>query len=201
MTTSVLGVSAASPRARVRGVAEALPPGERVLWEGAPQPRALTRHLLFIRPITAYFAVMVAWWIAAQPASVTGLAFWGPLASQVALVGLVLLGARGLGAWIASATTYAITDRRLVMRIGIVFPITVNIPLAYVHGAQLRTFADGTGQIALQLDPKEKLAWVVLFPHVRSWRIGRPEPLLRGLGDPTAVGAILRRATLGETDA
>jgi len=198
MTTSVLGVSMASPRARVRGVAEALPPGERVLWEGAPEPRALTRHLLFIRPVTAYFALMVTWWIVAQPASVRGAAFWGPLALQLLLVALVLGGALGLGRWIANATTYAITDRRLVMRIGVIFPITVNIPLAYVQGAQLRTFADGTGQIAIQLDPKEKLAWVVLFPHVRSWRFGRPEPLLRGLGDPAAVGAVLRQATLGE---
>jgi len=84
------------------------------------------------------------------------------------------------------------------MRLGVVFPLTVNIPLAYVQGAQARTFGDGTGQIALQLDPREKLAWIVLFPHVRPWRIGRPEPLLRGLEDPAAVGAILRRATLGE---
>lgn len=198
MTTSVLGVSMASPRARVRGVAEALPPGERVLWEGAPEPRALTRHLLFIRPVTAYFALMVTWWVVAQPASVRGAAFWGPLVLQILLVALVLGGAVGLGRWIANATTYAITDRRLVMRIGVVFPITVNIPLAYVQGAQLRTFADGTGQIAVQLDPKEKLAWVVLFPHVRSWRFGRPEPLLRGLGDPAAVGTVLRQATLGE---
>jgi len=169
-----------------------------VLWEGAPEPRALTRHLLFIRPVTAYFALMVTWWIVAQPTSVRGAAFWGPLVLQVLLVALVLGGAVGLGRWIANATTYAITDRRLVMRIGVVFPITVNIPLAYVQGAQLRTFADGTGQIAIQLDPKEKLAWVVLFPHVRSWRFGRPEPLLRGLGDPAAVGAVLRQATLGE---
>ena len=198
MTTSVLGVSATSPRARVRGVAEALPPGERVLWEGAPHPRALARHLLFVRPLAVYFAVMIGWWTLANLARAEGAAFWAPFALQLSLVALVLGGAYGLAHWIAASTTYAITDRRLVMRLGVVFPLTVNIPLSYVQGAQARTFGDGTGQIALQLDPKEKLAWIVLFPHVRPWRIGRPEPLLRGLADPAAVGAILRRATLGE---
>lgn len=198
MTTSVLGVSATAPRARVHGVAEALPPGERVLWEGAPQSRALARHLLFVRPLAAYFVVMVAWWTVANVSQVDGTAFWGPLTLQLSLVAVVLGGAHALARWIASSTTYAITDRRLVMRLGVVFPLTVNIPLAFINGAQARTFSDGTGQIALQLDPKEKLAWIILFPHVRPWRIGRPEPLLRGLHDPAAVGEILRRATLGE---
>ena len=198
MTTSVLGVSATSPRARVHGVAEALPPGERVLWEGAPQPRALARHLLLVRPLAAYFTLMVSWWVLANVSRIDSTAFWGPFALQVTLVAVVIGGAHGLARWIAASTTYAITDRRLVMRLGVIFPLTINIPLAYVQGAQARTFGDGTGQIALQLDPKEKLAWIVLFPHVRPWRIGRPEPLLRGLEDPAAVGAILRRATVGE---
>lgn len=198
MTTSVLGVSAASPRARVRGVAEALPPGERVLWEGAPQPRALARHLLLVRPLAAYFVVMISWWALANASHIAGTAFWGPLAMQLLLGALVLGGAHGLARWIAESTTYAITDRRLVMRLGVVFPLTVNIPLSYVMGAQARRFTDGTGQIAIQLDPREKLAWMVLFPHVRPWRLGQPEPLLRGLADPAAVGAVLRRATLGD---
>ena len=198
MTTSILSASTPQPRIRVHGVAEALPPGERVLWEGAPAPQAIVRHLLFVRPLTAYFAAMVAWWMCANRDQIATTAFWTPVGMQLLLVGAVLGGFLWLGRWIARSTTYAITDRRIVMRLGVIFPLTVNIPLRYIMGAQVKHFGDGTGQIALQLDPKEKLAWIVLFPHVRPWRIGRPEPLLRGLEDPAAVGAILRRATLGE---
>lgn len=198
MATSVLAASSVSPRAHVRGVAEALPPGERVLWQGAPAPRALARHLLFMRPLTAYFVVMVGWWVVANLDKVGSADFWAPVAMQLSLVALVLGGAYGLSRWIAGSTTYAITDRRIVMRLGVIFPLTINIPLKYVTGAQVRTFADGTGQIAVQLDPKEKLAYVVLFPHVRPWRFANPEPLLRGLTDVQQVGHLLRSATLGE---
>jgi hypothetical protein len=198
MATSVLGPSAASPRAHVRGVAEALPPGETVLWEGAPAPRAIARHLLFVRPLAAYFAVMVGWWVVANLGRTGLAAFWLPVALQLTLVSLVLGGIVALAHGIAQSTTYAITDRRIVMRLGVVFNLTVNIPLKYVVSAQAKRFSDGTGQIALQLDGKEKLAWIVLFPHVRPWRFSEPEPLLRGLTDPDRVGAILRAATLGE---
>jgi hypothetical protein len=197
MATTVLA-STESPRAQVRGVAEALPPGERVLWEGGPAPRAIARHLLFVRPLAAYFAVIVGWWVVANLERFGTADFFVPVAMQLALVGAVLGGIVAVARAIARSTTYAITDRRIVMKLGLVFPLTVNIPLKYVVGAQARRFADGTGQIALQLDAKEKLAWIVLFPHVRPWRFAAPEPLLRGLTDPAQVGAILRSATLGQ---
>ena len=196
MTTSILSASAPRARMRVHGVAEALPPGERVLWEGAPAPQAIVRHLLFVRPLTAYFAAMVAWWMFANRDQIATTAFWTPVGMQLLLVGAVLGGFLWLGRWIARSTTYAITDRRIVMRLGVIFPLTVNIPLRYILGAQVKHFGDGTGQIALQLDPKEKLAWIVLFPHVRPWRFTNPQPLLRGLADPAQVGEVLRNATL-----
>lgn len=168
------------------------------MWEGAPAPRAIARHLLFVRPLAAYFALMVAWWVVANLDKAGTMDFWMPVALQLTLVSLVLAGVLGLSNWIAQSTTYAITDRRIVMRLGVIFPLTVNIPLSYVVGAQARTFTDGTGQIAVQLDQKEKLAWIVLFPHVRPWRFSTPEPLLRGLTDPAEVGRVLRAATLGD---
>lgn len=196
MTTSILSASAPRAQMRVQGVAEALPPGERVLWEGAPAPQAIARHLLLVRPLTVYFAAMIAWWMLANREQIPTTAFWTPVSMQLLLVGAVLGGFLWLARWIARSTTYAITDRRIVMRLGVIFPLTVNIPLSYIMGAQVKRFGDGTGQIALQLDPKEKLAWIVLFPHVRPWRFTNPQPLLRGLSDPAQVGEVLRNATL-----
>jgi hypothetical protein len=188
--------SSATPRARVHGVSEALPPGESIRWEGAPNARAITRHLLFVRPLAGYFAVVIGWWMFANRGEIATATFWTTVGVQLALVLMVLGGIVSLGRWIASSTTYAITDRRLVIRLGIIFPLTVNVPLHYVTGAKVKSFADGTGQIALQLESDEKLAWIVLFPHVRPWTFSNPEPLLRGLEDPRAVGAILGAAVL-----
>lgn len=201
MTATALppGVSDATrdlPRARLRGVNEALPPGERVLWEGAPNARALARHLFFVRPLAVYLALMVAWWLGVNRGQVGTGQFWATLGTQLLLSGGLVAGAWWLARAIANGTTYAITDRRIVMRFGVVFPLTINVPLHYVQGASARQFGDRTGQIAVQLDAKEKLAWIVLFPHVRPWTFNNPEPLLRGLSDPVKVGEILREAVM-----
>lgn len=184
------------PRARLRGVSEPLPPGERVLWEGAPDTRALARHLFFVRPLAAYLAVMMLWWVGVNRAQVGAASFWATLGTQLLLSGGLLLGAWWFARAIAGGTTYAITDKRIVMRFGVVFPLTINVPLHYVQGASARQFPDRTGQIAVKLGTKEKLAWIVLFPHVRPWTFNNPEPLLRGLKDPVKVGEILREAVL-----
>lgn len=198
-TAPALGASDAArelPRARVRGVSELLPPGERVLWEGAPEPRALARHLFFVRPIAVYLAAMMLWWAAVNRGEALTGGFWITLGVQFLLSAGLVVAARAFARAIATGTTYAITDRRIVMKFGVIFPMTINVPLRYVQGASARQFADRTGQIAVQLDPKEKLAWIVLYPHVRAWRFNNPEPLLRGLTDPTKVGEILREAVL-----
>lgn len=201
MTATALppGVSDAArdlPRARLRGVSEALPPGERVLWEGAPDSRALARHLFFVRPLAAYLAVMMLWWVGVNRAEIAAVSFWATLGTQLLLSGGLLVGAWWFARAIANGTTYAITDRRIVMRFGVVFPLTINVPLHYVQGASARQFPDRTGQIAVKLGTQEKLAWIVLFPHVRPWTFNNPEPLLRGLKDPVKVGEILREAVL-----
>jgi len=194
---AVPGTGAPVPaRERVLGVNEWLPAGEHIRWQGAPDARALARHLLFVRPLAAYFASMIAWWMVANRATIATAAFWTTVAVQVALSALVIGGARALARWIAQSATYAVTDRRLVLRLGIILPLTVNLPLRYIEGAKVKRFADGTGQIALQLRTQERLAWLVLFPHVRPFSFSRPEPLLRGLVDADRVGAVLREAVL-----
>lgn len=201
MTATALppGVSDAArdlPRARLRGVNEPLPAGERVLWEGAPDARALARHLFLVRPLAVYLAVMVLWWVGVNRAEFGTGTFWMTLGTQLLLSGGLLVGAWWFARTIASGTTYAITDRRLVMKFGVVFPLTINLPLRYIQGASARQFGDRTGQIAVQLGRKEKLAWIVLFPHVKPWTFNNPEPLLRGLSDPVKVGEILREAVM-----
>lgn len=189
-------VARESPRARVRGVSEPLPPGERVLWEGAPDAPALARHLFFVRPLSAYLAAMVAWWVWVNRAETATSQFWATLGIELALVAGVIVSAWWMAQAIARGTTYAITDRRIVMRFGLIFPLTINIPLTYVQGASARRFSDRTGQIAVDLGTKESFAWIVLFPHVRPGTLRYPQPLLRGLRDVTKVGEVLREAVL-----
>ncbi len=183
-------------RQRIEGAPEALPAGERILWEGKPDRAALARHAFHTRGLTLYFAVVIGIWAINTRSVIDGEAFRTMFLLQVGLAVLAVLIAHVLAYACARTTTYAITDHRVVMRIGIVLPMTLNLPYKFVEGASTRVFADGTAQIALQLSPSERLAWLVLWPHARPWKVSQPEPLLRGLKDHQKVGEILREAAL-----
>jgi hypothetical protein len=183
-----------SPVTHIRGVTEPLPVGETVLWQGSPTRSAMARHVFHTRALTGYFAVVITGWVLSQRGSITPQAFNDMLTLQVSLA-LAVIGFAHFLAWLSARTTvYAVTDQRVVLKVGMVLPMTINIPFRFVEGASVRLFGDGTGQIALQLPAKERLAYLALWPHVRPWRYTRPEPMLRGLTDPSAVGTVLRDA-------
>ena len=176
-----------------------LPPGERVLWQGAPDWRALARDALHIRGLALYFAVLVAW--------VGGSALWH--GATPARAGLDLLTAAGVAAvplaviavyaWLsARAATYTITNRRVVLRLGVAMPVSINLPFAQINGAGLTGARDGTGNLPLQIAESGRLSWLVLWPHVRPWRLRNPEPMLRALPGAERAGQILAKA-LAET--
>jgi hypothetical protein len=182
-------------RNRIQGIAQPLPEGESLLWEGAPDRAALARHALHIRLAAGYFAVIILFGLigamrdqlALQQVAVT-------LGIQLLLSALVI-GAVQLYAVITARTTiYAVTDRRVVMRVGVVLPTTINIPFHLINAAAARDFADGTGQISLTIRPPDRLGFVHLWPHVRPWRLRWPEPMLRGLTDPAGLARIIREA-------
>ena len=187
------------------GLPEALPAGEKLLWQGAPDWRVLAREAMHVPLLAWYFAAMLAWragtvlldgggWAAA----LWSIAFLLPLA-------LAALGMLGLLAWLVSRTSaYTITSERVVMRIGIVLTITFNLPHRQIASASLRRNKDGSGDIALVLAETDRIAYLNLWPHVRPWRIQRTEPMLRALQDSASVSgllveAIARSAGAGQT--
>jgi hypothetical protein len=174
----------------------ALPAGERVLWRGEPDWRAIARHALHLRGLGLYLAIIVAWvgFAAAhrgEPAS--AIAWETTRAALVASVPLLV----GLGyAWLAARTAaYTITNRRVVIRMGLVVPLTLNLPFTRIDGAALTSRRDGTGDIALALAPGSAgLGWFIMWPHTRPWHLAKAQPLLRGLHDAARAGQILARA-------
>jgi hypothetical protein len=72
--------------------------------------------------------------------------------------------------------------------------MTVNYPFALVDAAGLRLHADGTGEIPLAMRKGSRLSYLIMWPHARPWRIGKPEPMLRSVPDADNVARILGRA-------
>lgn len=179
----------------IRGLPEPLPPGETILWQGAPNWRRLARDAFHIRKVAIYFGLLAAWRI------VSGLSDGEaaePIAVSVAiLAGLAVagLGMLSLLAWLsAKATVYTLTSRRLVMRFGVALPLTVNIPYRIVSAADVAPNADGSGDIALALTGKGRLAYLALWPHARPWRVSDPQPMLRAIPNVANVAEILADA-------
>lgn len=179
----------------VRGLPEPLPAGERLLWQGAPAWRVLAVEGLHVRKFALYFGVLLAWRGAdalQAGASLPG-ALWTALGVlPLALAALALLAGF---AWLVERTTvYTVTDRRIVMRIGVVLSVTFNLPYAKIESASLRQRRDGHGDIALVLSGPDRIAWLHLWPHARAWQLRRPQPLLRALPDARAVAQTIADA-------
>ncbi len=176
----------------VWGLPERPPAGEQVLWQGAPDWRSLARRAFHLRKMALYFAALWTWSVLASL----------PVSGESALaagrnlgLALVALGLVALFAWLTARTTaYTLTDQRLVIRFGIALPVTINLPFRLVDGAAVRTSADGTGDLTLTLRPTQKIAYLLLWPHARPWRVARSEPSLRAIPDAARVAQLLSRA-------
>lgn len=170
----------------IRGLPGDLPPGERILWQGAPDWRVFARSALFTRWIGLYFGVF------AVAAMFTG-SYSGAIATIIA-AGLAL-GLLALFAWgVARTTVYTITNHRIVLRIGVALNSCVNLPLKLIASAQLRDLGGNFGDIALQIEGRHRLGYALLWPHARPLRLGKPQPMLRALANAPEAARILAEA-------
>lgn len=175
---------------------EALAKNETVLWKGRPLVAGLARQLFHIRAIMGYFAVLAVWNLATSHAD--GFRANAAFMSVVWLVLPAIVAAAVIYgmAWVfASTTQYTITDRRVILEIGVAVPIALTLPLRQIKTADVKLYADGSGDIPLSLGT-QKLAYLLVWPHARPWRFKQTEPMLRAVPDARAVAATLSRALL-----
>lgn len=176
------------------GLPEELPANERVLWQGSPDWRTLAVQAFHVRKLAVYFALLLVWRGAVVwPQAGAAQALWSmgmllPLAA--AAIGLIALVAR----LSAGGAVYTITNRRVVMRIGIVLTVTFNLPHKRIAAAGLHLHGNGSGDIPLTLGSGDHIAWLHLWPHVRPWKLAHPQPMLRCVPDAARVARVLTEA-------
>jgi hypothetical protein len=183
-----------------RGLPELLPAGEQILWQGSPDWRTLARRAFHLRKLVVYFALLVVLRVAvvaSGPSTASGLlmsALW------MVVLGATAVGLMALMAWLsARAAVYTITDKRVVMRIGIVLTLTFNIPFKRIAAAGLHLDANGTGDLPLTLSGDDRIAWLNLWPHARAWHLAQPQPMLRCVPQAAAVAGLLAQAWSSST--
>ncbi len=179
------------PIAIALGLPGPLPDGERVLWHGNPQRAALLRYLFRWPLLSAYFAVFALLPILATAragGSLAQVVFSPLLLLPLALP--VALAVFASAVLLARTSTYIVTDRRVVLQVGVAFTRTVNIPLALIADVSARERARAL-DIALKLRRPNKIAWFALWPHARGLQFAHPVPMMRGLPIDSPVGGIL----------
>lgn len=181
------------------GLPEALPADERILWQGSPVRRRVAFDVFHLRAVAAYFVLILALRFAltqhdgASTAEAFAATSWA-----AAIFGLALAILWALADLITRTTVYTITDRRVVMRIGIVLSLTFNLPFSRIVAAQARRRADGSGDLLIELMPADKIAYVHLWPHARAWYMRHPQPALRCLAAVDEPARLLTEAWLAQ---
>lgn len=176
----------------VPGLPAHLPEGEAIVWQGRPDAAAIARHVLHRNKVAIYFAALVAWRVMSglydglPIAVILGNAAWALVLAATAIL-IITVIAYGM----ARTTVYTITNKRVVMRIGVALPVTFNLPFAQILSADLARLSGGSGTIALTLKEHTKISWAVLWPHARPWKLAKPQPALRCLPDVVPVANLL----------
>lgn len=177
------------------GLPEYLPSNEKILWQGSPDWRAMARRVFFLRALTIYFVAILA--IRGTLVLVDGGTAIAALKAVLLVAPLAVLALGtllGVAIMTARTAVYTITDKRVVMRIGIVLNVTFNLPFRRIASAGMNDTGDGTGDITLALAGDDKIGFAHLWPHARPWHLARPEPMLRCVPHAKEVGQILSRA-------
>ena len=168
------------------------PEGESILWQGKPERSGLFVSALHGRKVAIYFALLMLWKLIAGISD-------GKLANELwfsvggtALLALASLALLFLLAHLIVRTTiYTITTKRLVMRFGVALPITFQFPFSQIISADVKPLGRGRGNIAISLKEHTKVSWLILWPHVRAWKLARPQPTMRALGNVDDAAQLL----------
>lgn len=176
----------------VRGLPGDLPRGETLLWQGAPDWWKLAQRAFHLRSVAVYFAALIVWRGAATALGGASLAQATQQALWLAIVAAMVLGLLVALAILTSRTSvYTITSKRVVLRFGVALPKAINIPFTIIENAALKGFSDGSGDLALRLTAPNKIAYFLLWPHARPWKLAAPEPSLRAVPNAAEVAKLL----------
>lgn len=171
----------------IRGLPGELPADEHIIWQSAPDWKQMAVTALHIRFSALYFGAIAVWAILRGDMNT---------AVAVTVLGFVVVALFSLFAWGVSRTcVYTLTNKRVVLRIGVALNKCVNLPLSEIETANLKTLDGGFGNIVLTLKGMPKLGYLMLWPHARSLRFVRPQPMLRAIPDAHNVAAMLFKAT------
>ncbi|MEQ3728421.1 MAG: photosynthetic complex putative assembly protein PuhB [Tateyamaria sp.] len=178
----------------VRGLPEALPADEHILWQGSPHALRLAKDAWALNWVLGYFALLAAIRVimVSPDMSLTAVIAQGiPFLFAGGVVALILIGIATVQ---ARSTVYTLTNKRACMRIGAALTMTLNLPYVCIGNAQAAVRASGLGTITFELIGETRLSYLMTWPHVRPWHMLRTQPAFRAIPDAARVAIIFAEA-------
>ena len=176
-----------------------LPVGERVIWQGKPSFKGLALRSFHIREVAIYFGLLMAWKLwsnwshgASLAEAATSVAWLvAPAVSAIAvLAGLAWLFRR------AACLHHHHQAGAVSVRRG----AADDHERAAEQDRQRRVenLSRWLGRYSAGALNSDRVSYVLLWPHVRPWRLRTPEPMLRALPDAALAAARLSEALTGQ---
>jgi hypothetical protein len=185
------------PEGTLRGLPGPLPRGEKLLWQGAPTTAGVFVRVFHARAVILWFVA----WACVFAAGAGSPGHGAMVGAAILMTGGAALALLWVLAWLTHRTTvYSVTNRRVVLHMGIALPVTRNLPFAQIETGALHAFSDGSGDIPLRLQPGLRIAYLQLWPHARPWHLSRTEPMLRSVPEAESVARLLAQALIAFAD-
>ncbi|MEM7470437.1 MAG: photosynthetic complex putative assembly protein PuhB [Pseudomonadota bacterium] len=178
----------------VRGLPEALPADEHILWQGQPNALRLAKDAWGLNWIIGYFVLLAVWRIGVSSTTVPLTEAMGhgvPFLVSALLAALIIYG---LAYVQAKSTVYTLTNKRVAMRIGAALTMTLNLPYVCIGNADLGVRKSGLGTLTFELTGDTRLSYLMTWPHVRPWHMAKTQPAFRSIPDAVRVAAIFADA-------
>ncbi len=178
----------------VRGLPEALPEDEHILWQGQPNALRLAKDAWKMNWILGYFIALAIYRVGLSSTTVSLTEAMGhgiPFLIAGALAGLIIW----LIAYVqARSTVYTLTNKRACMRIGAALTMTLNLPYVCIGNAQSMIRKSGLGTITFEMIGDDRLSYLMTWPHARPWHFTKTQPAFRSIPDAARVAAIFADA-------
>ena len=168
-----------------------------MLWQRSPVWQAYGRRVFHIYKIALYFLIIITW-VAGSALLSSGLA--DALRSMMWTVppALAVIAILSLLAWLYGRTTvYTFTNKRVIVQSGLAFTTAINLPFSKLQSADMKTFADDSGDIQLSMTGP-RILYTMIWPNCRLFAVKRPLPMLWAVPEPQQAAQILGEALEAE---
>ncbi len=182
------------------GLPENLPEDEKILWQGSPNFVSLMNKVFFFRIVTFYFVFLLAFSFYGDFQNIGLSAALVNLLVNILLSGFSLGGLAFLAYLTCKTAVYTLTNKRVVMRIGIILTLTFNIPFKQILASDYKKHADGSGDISFRIDPSTKIAFIHLWPHCRFKSFAHPEPAMRCISNVDEIALSVHHAWIKNSE-